>query len=86
MPKDTEVQVIPDDEKFQNMLHQINAAVEFKFDENYKNADVFIAQNGKPQLIYKAKCNDGNVDKTLLFIYETETAVTSLIKVIYNSP
>jgi len=58
---------------------------------------------GKPQLMYKAKCNDNNVDrklntriynckvyslngKTLLFTYETETAATSLIKIMYHSP
>lgn len=85
------------------MIHQINKAVDLKFDKNYKNGDVFITLGGKLQLMYKAKCNDSNVDrklntriyngkayspnvKTLLFTYETETAATSLMKIIYNSP
>ncbi|WP_294286571.1 hypothetical protein [uncultured Chryseobacterium sp.] len=103
MPKDTQVHVIPDEKGFRDMIDQINEAVELKFDENYKNGDVFMTLGGKPQLMYKAKCNANNVDrklnarvynckvyslngKTLLFTYETETAATSLIKIIYNSP
>lgn len=103
MPADAKVHVIPDEKGFRDMIHQINEAVDLKFDENYKNGNVFITLGGKPQLMYRAKCNDNNVDrklnariyhckvysldgKTLLFTYETETAATSLIKIIYNSP
>ena len=81
------------------MIDQINKAVDLKFDENYKNGDVLISIGGQPMLMYKAKCNDNNVDrklnarvyhckvysldcKTLLFTYETETAATSLIKIL----
>lgn len=103
MPKDTPVHIIPDERGFRDMIDQINEAVDLKFDENYKNGDVWITLGGKPRLMYKAKCNDNNVDrklnarvyhckvysldgKTLLFTYETETAATSLIKILYHSP
>ena len=36
-------------------------------------------------MIYNCKVYSLN-SKTLLFIYETKTAVTNLIKIIYNSP
>lgn len=48
------------------MIGQINEAVDLKFDENYKNGDVFITLGGKPQLIYEAKCNANNVDRKLI--------------------
>lgn len=103
MPADTEIQPIPNDEKFKSMIRKINETVVFKYDENYKNADVYIIKNGKETLMYKAKCNANGVDtklnariynkkiysadgKQLLFTYETETAVTSLIKFIFNFP
>ncbi|GEN78055.1 hypothetical protein [Chryseobacterium hagamense] len=103
MPADTKTIVIPDEEKFRKMIDQITEAVALKFDDNYKNGDVFLTLGGKRRLMYKAKCNDNNVDrilnarvyhckvysldgKTLLFTYETETAATSLIKILYNSP
>lgn len=103
MPVSTKIQLIPDDEKFSSMISKINETVVFKYDENYKNADVYFIKNGKETLMYKAKCNDNGVDtklnariynkkiyssdgKQLLFTYETETAVTSLIKFIFNFP
>ncbi len=51
MPKDTQVHVIPDEKGFRDMIDQINEAVELKFDENYKNGDVFMTLGGKPQLM-----------------------------------
>lgn len=103
MPAGTEIQPIPNDEKFKSMIRKINETVVFKYDENYKNADVYIIKNGEEILMYKAKCNANGVDtklnariynkkiysadgKQLLFTYETETAVTSLIKFIFNFP
>lgn len=103
MPKDAEVQVMSKDENFKRSLSRIEEFVTFKYDEDYKKADVYITENGKQKLMYKAKFNDTGVDKklnariynskvysldgkTLLFTYETETAATSLIKIIYNSP
>ncbi len=66
MPADAKTIIISDEEKFLNMIGQINEAVDLKFDENYKNGDVFITLGGKPQLIYKAKCNANNVDRKLI--------------------
>ncbi|WP_144282633.1 hypothetical protein [Chryseobacterium echinoideorum] len=103
MPANTETQVIPNDEKFNTMISKINEIVVFKYDESYKNANVYIIKNGKETLMYKAKSNDTGVDpklkariyhkkiyspdgKQLLFTYETETAATSLIKIICNFP
>jgi len=103
MPAGTETQSIPNEEKFTDMIMKINEAVVFKYDDSYKNADVYIMKNGKETLMYKVKCNDTGVDKKLnarvynkkvysadgkqfLFTYETETAVSSLIKFIFNFP
>lgn len=103
MPKDTEVQVMSGEEQFKKGLSKLGNFVTFKYDASYKNADVYITENGKQKLMYKAKSSDSGVDtklkariynrkiysldgKTLLFTYETETAATSLIKMIYNSP
>lgn len=103
MPAGTETQPIPNDEKFTSMIRKINETVVFKYDDSYKNADVYIIKNGKETLMYKAKSNDTGVDtklnariynkkiyspdgKKLLFTYETETAATSLIKIICNFP
>ncbi|WP_415327928.1 hypothetical protein [Chryseobacterium sp. MMS23-Vi53] len=103
MPKNTETQVMSGEEQFKNSLYKLDDFVTFKYDENYKKADVYITENGKEKLMYKAKLDDTGVDtklkariynckvyssdgKTLLFTYERETAVSSLIKMIYNSP
>jgi len=103
MPKDAEIQVMSGEEQFKKGLSKLENFVSFKYDANYKNADVYISENGKQKLMYKAKSNDTGVDtklkariynckiysldgKKLLFTYETETAATSLIKMIYNTP
>lgn len=65
MPVSTETQPIPNDEKFSSMISKINETVVFKYDENYKNADVYIIKNGKETLMYKAKCNANGVDTKL---------------------
>jgi hypothetical protein len=103
MPTDTETQTIPNDEKFISMIGKVNEAVTFKYDESYKNVDVYILKNGKETLMYKVKSNDTGVDtklkariynkkvyspdgKKLLFTYESETAATSLVKIICHFP
>jgi len=103
MPADTETQTIPNDEKFSKIITKINEAVTFKYDESYKNADVYILKDGKETLMYKVKSNDTGVDtklkariynkkvytpdgKKLLFTYESETAATSLIKLVFSFP
>lgn len=65
MPANTETQVVPNDERFSNMITKINEIVIFKYDESYKNADVYIIKNGKETLMYKAKSNDTGVDTKL---------------------
>lgn len=103
MPADTEIQGIPNDENFNRMITKVNEAVTFKYDTNYKNADVYVMKNGKETFMYKVKSNDTGVDtklkariynkkvyspdgKQLLFTYETETAATSLIKLVFSFP
>lgn len=66
MPADAKTIIISDEEKFRKMIGQINETIDLKFEENYKNGDVFITLDGKPQLMYKAKCNDKNVDRKLI--------------------
>jgi hypothetical protein len=58
MPAGTETQSIPNEEKFTDMIMKINEAVVFKYDNSYKNADVYIMKNGKETLMYKVKSND----------------------------
>lgn len=103
MPADTETQMVPNDEKFTRMISKVNEAVTFKYDESYKNADVYILKNGKETLMYKVKSSDTGVDtklkariynkkvytpdgKKLLFTYESETAATSVVKIICHFP
>jgi hypothetical protein len=91
MPKDTEIKVMPGGEEFENSLYELEKLVTFKFDAKHKNAEVYITENGKQKLMYKARLDETGVDtkldgKTLLFTYETEPSATSLIKMIYNSP
>lgn len=66
MPADAKTIIISDEEKFRKMIDQSNETIDLKFEENYKNGDVFITLDGKPQLMYKAKCNDKNVDWKLI--------------------
>ncbi|KPE52837.1 hypothetical protein [Chryseobacterium indologenes] len=103
MPKDTEIKVMSGEERFKKSLYKLEDFITFKYDADYKKADIYITHNGPQKLMYKAKLNDTGVDtklkariynykiyspdgKKLLFTYETETAVTSLIKMIYHSP
>lgn len=103
MPKDTEVQVMAGGEKAISYYYKTNDRVTFEYDASYKNADIFITEDGKQKLLYKAKLDDTGVDtqlkariyhykiysldrKTLLFTYESETAATSLVKMIAVSP
>lgn len=103
MPKDAAVQVMPGGDKAAIDLYKMNDRVTFKYDESYKNADIYITEDGNQKLMYKAKINDTGVDtklngriyhytvysldrKTLLFTYESESAVTSLVKMIAVSP
>lgn len=103
MPKDAEVQVMAGGEKAISYYYKTNERVTFTYDASYKNADVYITEDGTKKLMYKAKLDGTGVDtqlkariyhykiysldgKTLLFTYESETAVTSLIKMIAVSP
>jgi len=62
MPKDAEVQVI---DKAASDLYKMNARVTFKYDANYKNADIYITDDGTQKLMYKAKLDDTRVDTQL---------------------
>lgn len=103
MPKDADVQVMARGDKAASDLYKMNDRVTFKYDESYKNADIYITDDGIQKLMYKAKMDDSGVDpllngriyhykvysldrKTLLFTYESESAVTSLVKMIAVSP
>jgi hypothetical protein len=65
MPADAEVKVMPGDEQFENKLSSLEKFVTFKFDEKHKNADVYITENGKQKLVYKAKLDETGVDTKL---------------------
>ncbi|KFE97071.1 hypothetical protein [Chryseobacterium luteum] len=65
MPKDAEIKVMPGDEQFENSLSKLEEFVTFKFDAQHKNADVYITENGKQKLMYKAKLDETGVDTKL---------------------
>lgn len=65
MPKETEVQVIPDDESFKSMISNINNIIVLKSSSDGKSADVYIVEDEEEKLIYKAKFNDTGVDPKL---------------------
>ncbi|MFN1215754.1 hypothetical protein ACKW6Q_02095 [Chryseobacterium kwangjuense] len=62
MPKDAEVQVMAASEKAISYYYKTNDRVTFKYDANYKNADIYITDDGTQKLMYKAKLDDTGVD------------------------
>jgi len=65
MPKDTEIKVMPGGEEFENSLYELEKLVTFKFDAKHKNAEVYITENGKQKLMYKARLDETGVDTKL---------------------
>jgi hypothetical protein len=55
MSAGTETQSIPNEEKFTDMIMKINEAVVFKYDESYKNADVYDNIYSFPDILYFLK-------------------------------
>ncbi|MDR2238557.1 MAG: hypothetical protein LBE92_20705 [Chryseobacterium sp.] len=65
MPKDAEVQIMGGGDKAVSDFYKINDRITFKYDANYKNADIYITEDGTQKLMYKAKVDDTGVDTQL---------------------
>ena len=103
MPANTQTVIIRGGISQEKYLKELENLVTFKFDSSYNNADVYIKENGKNILMYKAKLDDKRVNqklksriyntkiytldgKTLLFMFESEVAVSNKIKVVTSVP